>query len=381
MSSAIEPRTPQEQDGSHPLASEQPPVSEAAPNTPAPSSLPATTPASSAPRKLDSTWLFGILGLGLIATLVIALFAGFGGNRGASGSSSSSAASTGPKTGINTPHKPYNASAPIAADGDTVNITLDVNEGRIGIAPNVTYEAWMYGGSVPGPVLRVKQGQTINFTLVNKGVIAHSLDFHAAQTPPNVNYINVLPGKSFNYTWKANFPGVFMYHCGTPTVAHHMANGMYGAIIVDPAGGWSPAREYVIVQSEFYMKSNGDGTFGLDVDGIMNGNPPDLVVFNGYANQYKDAPLIAKPNEKVRFFVLNAGPSDFSAFHVIGAIMSDVYADGNPANKTVGQQTVTVPPGGGAVMEFSVPEAGTYPFVTHSFSDAMKGAIGVLKVE
>ena len=172
-----------------------------------------------------------------------------------------------------------------------------------------------------------------------------------------------------------------MYHCGTPTVAHHMANGMYGAIIVDPAGGWSPAREYVIVQSEFYMKSNGDGTFGLDVNGIMNGNPPDLVVFNGYANQYKDAPLTAKPNEKVRFFVLNAGPSDFSAFHVIGAIMSDVYADGNPANKTVGQQTVTIPPGGGAVLEFSVPEAGSYPFVTHSFSDAMKGAIGVLKVE
>jgi nitrite reductase (NO-forming) len=239
----------------------------------------------------------------------------------------------------------------------------------------------MYGGSVPGPVLRVRQGQTINFTLVNKGKIAHSLDFHAAQTPPNVNYINVLPGKSLNYTWKANYPGVFMYHCGTPTVAHHMANGMYGAIIVDPAGGWSPAREYVIVQSEFYMKANGDGTFGLDVNGIMAGNPPDLVVFNGYANQYKDAPLTAKPNEKVRLFVLNAGPSDFSAFHVIGAIMSDVYADGNPANKTMGQQTVTIPPGGGAVMEFSIPEAGTYPFVTHSFSDAMKGAIGVLMVE
>jgi nitrite reductase (NO-forming) len=353
------------------------------PAQPAASAPPAGTPAPSASflGKLDSTWIFGIVGLGLIAMLVIALFAGFGGNRAASGASSSSSASTGPKTGINTPHRPYNASAPTAQGGDTVNITLDVNEGRIGIAPNVTYDAWMYGGSVPGPVLRVKQGQTINFTLVNKGQIAHSLDFHAAQTPPDKNYVNVLPGKSLNYSWKANFPGVFMYHCGTPTVAHHMANGMYGAIIVDPANGWSPAREYVIVQSEFYMKANGDGTFGLDVNGIMGGNPPDLVVFNGYANQYKDAPLTAKPNEKVRFFVLNAGPSQFSAFHVIGAIMSDVYADGNPANKTQGQQTVTIPPGGAAVMEFSIPEAGSYPFVTHSFSDAMKGAIGVLKVE
>ena len=377
MSGSIDQDTPLAQ------ASEESSVSEQAPSAPPTAPVSPTSPASqSGPFKgLDSTWVFGIIGLALIGALVIGLFSGALSGRSASNSSSSSSASTAPKTGIDTPHKPYNAAAPTAQDGDTVTITLDVNEGRIGIAPNVTYEAWMYGGSVPGPVLRVKQGQTINFTLVNKGKIAHSLDFHAAQTPPNVNYVNVLPGKSLNYTWKANFPGVFMYHCGTPTVAHHMANGMYGAIIVDPAGGWSPAREYVLVQSEFYMKANGDGTFGLDVNGIMAGNPPDLVVFNGYANQYKDAPLTAKPNEKVRLFVLNAGPSDFSAFHVIGAIMSDVYADGNPANKTVGQQTVTIPPGGGAVLEFSVPEAGTYPFVTHSFSDAMKGAIGVLKVE
>jgi nitrite reductase (NO-forming) len=375
MSSSVDQHTPLTPASDESSVREQ--TSDATPPSPAPQP---PREYNSPLARLDSTWVFGIVGLGLIATLVIALFAGFGGNRSASTASSSSA-SAGPKTGINTPHAPYTAAAPSTQGGDMVNITLDVNEGRVGIAPNVTYDAWMYGGSVPGPVLRVKQGQTVNFTLVNKGTIAHSLDFHAAQTPPNKNYVNVLPGKSLNYTWKANFPGVFMYHCGTPTVAHHMANGMYGAIIVDPAGGWSPAREYVLVQSEFYMKSNGDGAFGLDTEGIMNGNPPDLVVFNGYANQYRDAPLTAKPNEKVRFFVLNAGPSQFSAFHVIGAIMSDVYADGNPANKTQGQQTVAIPPGGGAVLEFSIPEAGTYPFVTHSFSDAMKGAIGVLKVE
>jgi len=377
VSGSIDQHTPLAQ------ASEESSVSEQAPSAPPTAPVPLAPPASqSGPFKgLDSAWVFGIVGLALIGALVIGLFSGALSGRGASGSSNTASASTAPKTGVNTPHKPYNAAAPTAQDGDTINITLDVNEGRIGIAPNVTYEAWMYGGSVPGPVLRVKQGQTVNFTLVNKGKIAHSLDFHAAQTPPDKNYVNVLPGKSLNYTWKANFPGVFMYHCGTPTVAHHMANGMYGAIIVDPADGWSPAHEYVLVQSEFYMKSNGDGTFGLDVNGMMNGNPPDLVVFNGYANQYKDAPLTAKPNETVRLFVLNAGPSEFSAFHVIGAIMSAVYTDGNPANKTVGQQTVTIPPGGGAALEFSVPEAGSYPFVTHSFSDAMKGAIGVLKVE
>jgi nitrite reductase (NO-forming) len=107
---------------------------------------------------------------------------------------------------------------------------------------------------------------------------------------------------------------------------------------------------------------------------------PNYVVFNGYANQYKDSPLTARPNQKVRLFVVNAGPSLFSAFHVIGAIFSDVYVDGNPANHTVGQQTVTIPPGGGAVVELTIPDAGAYPFLTHSFASADMGAIGVLKV-
>lgn len=277
------------------------------------------------------------------------------------------------------PHQTYNASAPTALQGSTVNVTLTVKELLVSIAPGVVYHAWTFNGTVPGPVIRVRQGQTIHFTLVNDGNMPHSIDFHAAQVPWNVDYQEVPVGKSFSFDWKANYPGVFMYHCGAPTVIYHMANGMYGAIIVDPAQGWAPAQEYVLVQSEFYTTQMSDGTYTVDTAKLTSGIP-DYVVFNGYTNQYKTTPIIAKAGQRIRIFLVNAGPSEFSAFHVIGAIFSDTYADGNPANHMVGNQTVTVPPGGGMMVELTIPQPGLYPFVTHSFSDVGKGAVGVLKV-
>jgi nitrite reductase (NO-forming) len=276
-------------------------------------------------------------------------------------------------------HTVYNAQPPATPQGDTVTINLTTEESLITIAPGVAYHAWTFNGTVPGPVLRVRQGQHVHFTLTNKTTMLHSIDFHAAQTPWNVNYQPVVPGKSFSFDWTANYPGVFMYHCGTPPVMDHMANGMYGAIIVDPANSWTPAREYVLVQSEFYTQQNADGSFVLSESKMMS-DMPDFVVFNGYANQYKTAPLAASPGQRVRLFLVNAGPSQFSAFHVIGAVFSDVYVDGNPANHTQGDQTVTVPPGGGSVVELTMPDGGLYPFVTHSFADADKGATGVIKV-
>lgn len=276
-------------------------------------------------------------------------------------------------------HQTYDAQPPAAQQGDTVNINLVAKEALISIAPGVAYHAWTFNGSVPGPVLRVRVGQTVHFTLTNDASMSHSIDFHAAQTPWDVNYQPIAPGQSFSFDWKANYPGVFMYHCGTPPVMMHMANGMYGAIIVDPAQGWAPAHEYVLVQSEFYMTKAPDGSYNGDMNKMMT-NAPDYVVFNGYANQYKDTPLQAKAGERIRLFLLNAGPSLFSAFHVIGAIFSDTYMDGNPANHMQGNQTVVVAPGGGYVVELTVPDPGKYPFVTHSFSAAMLGALGVLQV-
>jgi nitrite reductase (NO-forming) len=277
-------------------------------------------------------------------------------------------------------HQVYNAQPPAAPSGDTVELKLEAKEAFISIAPGVAYNAWTFNGTVPGPILRVRQGQTVHFTLTNSSSnVAHSIDFHAAQTPWNLNYQSVAPGKSFSFSWRANVPGVFMYHCGTPPVMMHIANGMYGAILVDPPGGWSPAREYVLVQSEFYLHQLPNGSYVMDNDKAMN-SMPDYVVFNGYANQYKDAPLTAAPSEKIRLFIVNAGPSQFSAFHVIGAIFSDVYDDGDPYNHMHSSQTITIPPGGGTMVELTIPDSGTYPFVTHAFSHAMKGATGVIQV-
>ena len=292
---------------------------------------------------------------------------------------STSSTSSTTATGATVAHQAYDPKAPATLQGSTVNVTLTVKELLLPIAPGIVYHAWTFNGTVPGPVIRVRQGQTIHFTLVNDGNMPHSIDFHAAQTPWNVNYQEVPVGKSFTFDWTANYPGVFMYHCGAPVVIYHMANGMYGAIIVDPAQGWAPAQEYVLVQSEFYTTQMSDGTYSVDTAKLTAGNP-DYVVFNGYANQYKTSPIVAKAGQRIRIFIVNAGPTLFSAFHVIGALFSDTYADGNLANHMVGNQTVTIPPGGGMVVELTIPQAGLYPFLTHSFADVGKGAVGILKV-
>ncbi len=292
-----------------------------------------------------------------------------------------SSTSTSSQPAVTVPdHKLYDAAAPATLQGSTVNVKLTAQESLLSIGPGVAYKAWTFNGTVPGPVIRVRQGQTVNFTLVNNTGMAHSIDFHAAETPWSVNYQPVAAGKSFTFSWKANYPGVFMYHCGTPPVIEHIANGMYGAIIVDPASGWSPAKEYVLVQSEFYTRKLSDGSYSYDNTKAM-AVQPDYVTFNGYANQYKDAPLSAQLGQRVRIFVVNAGPSEFSAFHVIGAIFAATYADGNPANRMVGNQTITIPPGGGAVVELTIPAAGMYPFMTHSFANGSSGAMGMLEIK
>jgi nitrite reductase (NO-forming) len=340
------------------------------------------------PKSSDMPALSVLLGLVVVAlvvlSLVIALIGGGSTTRvhqsgGMTMGSSASTAATYPVHNVPA-HPTYNAQPTAPAPGDVVNVKLVAKQALISLAPNVAYHAWTFNGTVPGPIIRVRQGQAINFTLDNQDDMPHSIDFHAAQTPWDVNYQPVEPGKSFSFTWKANFPGVFMYHCGTPPAMYHMANGMYGAIIVDPAGGWPPAQEYVLVQSEFYTHQSPDGTYSIDGQKMM-AVQPDYVTFNGYVDQYKSAPLTAKPGQKIRLFIVNAGPSQFSAFHVIGAIFSDVHVDGNLANHTIGDQTITIPPGGGSVVELTVPDAGKYPFVSHSFSAASTGATGVLSIQ
>jgi nitrite reductase (NO-forming) len=266
-----------------------------------------------------------------------------------------------------------------ASSAASKQLTLEAIDAKVEIGAGVQYNAWSFGGTVPAPVIHLRQGDTIDFTLKNSGRTGHSIDFHAAQIPWDVNYKTILPGESFSFKWTANLPGVFMYHCGTAPVLHHIANGMYGAIVVDPATPLEPAREYVLVQSEFYAKAGAGGSWDADME-KMKAARPDLLAFNGVAFQYRDKPLVATAGERIRLYIVNAGPTLFSAFHVIGALFDKVYIDGNPANLLRGVQTYTVPPGGGSTFELVIPEPGKYPFVTHNFAYTELGAVGLLDV-
>lgn len=259
-------------------------------------------------------------------------------------------------------------------------LRIEINHKRLTIAAGVTYDAWTFDGRVPGPVLRVTEGDTVDFTLVNRAPMPHSLDFHAAEIAPNRAYRNLMPNDSLSYRFVARVPGAFMYHCGTAPVALHIANGMYGAIIVDPRQERSPAREFVFVQSEFYTKTLADSTRTIDWDKLL-GLAPDYVVFNGQEAEYANHPIKVRVGERLRMYVVNAGPNRFSAFHVVGAIFDRVYLDGSLAHPLEGVQTVTVPVGGGAIFEARLVEAGTYPFVSHAFADATKGAVGMFEAQ
>jgi nitrite reductase (NO-forming) len=259
-------------------------------------------------------------------------------------------------------------------------LRLEMTHTTIEIAPGKKYAAWTFAGQVPGPVLRVRQGDTVDFTLVNKAAIPHSLDFHAAEIAPDKYYRNLMPNDSISYRFVARVPGAFMYHCGTAPVALHIANGMYGAFVVDPAAPRPAAKEFVLVQSEFYLTPRPDpqGIYSIDWNRML-GLAPDHVVFNGRASQYAEHPLEVRPNELVRMYVVNAGPNRISSFHVVGGIFSQVFEDGSSTTPLRGVQTVNVPVGGGAIFETRLREAGEYPFVTHAFADATKGAVGVLR--
>jgi nitrite reductase (NO-forming) len=260
------------------------------------------------------------------------------------------------------------------------NVRLEMKHTPVTIAPGVKYAAWTFGGTVPGPVLHVREGDTVAFTLINRANIPHSMDFHAAEIAPSKYYVNVMPDDSIHYRFVAKVPGAFMYHCGTAPVAMHIANGMYGALIVDPAKPRPRAKEYVLVQSEFYMSKTpgADGSRMLDWEKLL-GQSPDHVVFNGRAGQYATHPIDVRPGELLRLYLVNAGPNRASAFHVVGGIFERVFQDGSQASPLVGVQTVDVPVGGGSIFEVRLREAGDYPFVTHAFADATKGGVGVLR--
>lgn len=282
------------------------------------------------------------------------------------------------------PYTLYDATAPAVLPGTTHDITLTVEEKPMTVAPGFVVNVWTFNGTVPGPVIRVTEGDTIRIHLKNPATskLPHSIDFHASQVAWNDEMTSINPGEEKLYEWKADYAGVWMYHCGTAPALHHIANGMYGMVIVEPKGGLPKVdREFALVQSEWYLGPQGQP---VSLQKASAGNPaPDFVVFNGVANQYKDNPLPVPTGGTVRFFVLDAGPSIDSSFHIVGTIFNTVIKEGfqltpkNPGH--YGAQAVDLSPAQGAIVELTTPEDGLYPIVTHAFNFVGRGALGLLK--
>jgi nitrite reductase (NO-forming) len=268
--------------------------------------------------------------------------------------------------------------------GDVIEIVLPIVEQNVTVATGYAQAAWTFGGTVPGPVIRARVGDLIRVRLMNppEAQLSHSIDFHASLVAWNDEMRSIAPGEELIYEFRANFAGVWMYHCGTNPTLHHIANGMYGMIIVEPTEGLEPVdREYAFVQSEWYLGEQGQPASLTKAQ--ASAPAPDLVMFNGVGSQYLDNPVPIDTGERVRLYVLNVGPSVDSSFHIVGTIFDRVIKEGvelaigNPGNW--GSQAVDLSPAQGAVVEFLTAEDGLYPFVTHAFNFVGRGAIGLFQ--
>jgi nitrite reductase (NO-forming) len=277
-------------------------------------------------------------------------------------------------------------------------VRLDTTHKIIEIAPGVKFSAWTFGGQVPGPTVRARVGDRIRFSMTNRSdepvpgmqlvaaPMMHSMDFHAAMVSPQDKYRSIAPGQTIEFEFTPNYPGIFMYHCGTPMILEHIASGMYGAVIVEPRNGYPTKadREYIVVQSEFYAKPDpakrkmdGAPLYVLDGDRLRAARPTHTV-FNGVHNGMVRQPLPAKAGERVRIHVLNVGPSKTTSFHIVGTIFDRVWMEGNPDNQFRGMQTVLLGSSNSATVEFMIPEDGSYIMVDHHFANASQGAIGLV---
>lgn len=278
-------------------------------------------------------------------------------------------------------HLAMDASLPPTEPGPVARVHLVLVDKTLAIAPGVSYRSWAFSGGAPAPFIHVRQGQKVELTLTNKGAIPHSVDFHAARIAPNVAFRDVQPGASVHYTFTADDPGAFMFHCGTKPVLAHIANGMYGAIIVEPRQPLPRVdKEYVLVSSEWYLNAPGfPQPAGLDMAKAKR-QEPDWVTWNGYAGQYVTHPLTADPGETVRFWVVDAGPSFDVDFHIVGTILNRAWINADMTQFQRNIQTALVPAGGGGVFDVKIDQPGLYPFVSHSFASVDLGQVGLLKV-
>jgi nitrite reductase (NO-forming) len=275
---------------------------------------------------------------------------------------------------------------PAVPPGPVKHFRVDVFQHVTKVSPEKPpTEVWSFGvngtfyrGTGVSAPMVVNQGDKVEITLVNgaskaMGVtMPHSIDLHAAEVNPGAAYVDVAPGESHSFTFVAKHPGVFMYHCATQPILMHTGAGMVGMFIVKPKNLPPSHHEFWITQQEYYLGEPG-GAADL---AKMEAEQPDVIAFNGYANQYKEAPIVVDRGHRVRLWVLNAGPSKWTAFHVIGSVFDRTDVEGVIGHDS---QTISLAPSQGGYVELTLDQEGTYPFVDHSFGDMVKGAAGALQ--
>lgn len=277
-----------------------------------------------------------------------------------------------------------------------VNLKVDLNT-SVRVLPldeSHSFSMWTFNGGVPGPFVRARVGDTldISFTNNDESGMWHNLDFHAISGPGGgAPVLTAIKGETRSGQFKLLYPGLFVYHCAIAPVATHMANGMYGCILVEPEQGLPPVdKEYFVVQSEFYTNDEPDDpkdlkrTLSLNEE-RLNAETPTHVVFNGAVGAHVDEggqPLKANVGDKVRLYVANVGPNLISSFHVIGGIFDKVYREGDLISPPArGLQTTLVPAGGVTIVELNTPVPGTLTLVDHAITRIEKGAVAFLNVE
>lgn len=336
----------------------------------------------------------GLYGLVLVALLIVA---GCGGKTAANSGRSEAVAAAAEQSGAaRIPARPDArrvSASPIDIPGpiqrsqpQTVELKLESTELTGQLADGTTYEYWTYNDTVPGPLLRVREGDTVVLTLTNaeSSKFPHSIDLHAVNGPGGGHVsTEVTPGKEKSFRFKALNPGVYVYHCATPHIPTHIANGMYGLIVVEPREGLAPVdQEFYVVQGEIYasLRSGETGHATLDTKAMFN-EEPNYVVFNGQAKALTgEHTMRAEVGDRIRIFVGNGGPNLSSSFHVIGEVFDTVHPEG--ATEAVHNvQTTMIPAGGATWVEFTLDVPGTYMLVDHALSRAVdKGALATIEV-
>jgi nitrite reductase (NO-forming) len=285
---------------------------------------------------------------------------------------------------------PTDVPPPIANRAPAViHVTLSAEEvlGELDPSVGTTYRYWTFNGKVPGPMIRVRQGDMVEVTLRNEGSshMVHSVDFHAALGPGGgAAFSQVIPGQSRTFTFQATTPGLFVYHCGTPMIAEHIANGMYGLILVEPEGGLPHVdHEYYVMQGEVYTTAP-KGKVGVQQfsDAKLLAENPEYFVFNGAVDALtKEHPMHATAGETVRVFFGDAGPNDTSSLHVVGEIFTRDYALGSLTSPPLtGIQTASVPPGAAAILEFTASVPGQFTMMDHAMARMAKGLMAVFEI-